>query len=249
MILECSPAYQRRMRWMFDDLRASRVGRLGLRMMRSARKPKCRPGAALDVGCAQGEYLQLLLTLGWSVTGIELDPDAARSAAEALHAQVLAGPAEEMLAHLPTASFDMVTMWHVLEHLTDPLAALVQVRRVLRPGGRMVIEVPNYGSAWSHLFARFWFPLELPFHLFHFSSTSIRALLASAGFESVEISGQPAPAELTWCLDVLWCRLRNKPWSGRLLWSPAAVVALYPLELLLAQFGLSNHMRVIARGK
>jgi SAM-dependent methyltransferase len=245
-ILSLSAGYQNRMRWMFDDLRGSRVGRLGLRMLRAARKPSGPPGDVLDVGCSYGEYLRFLQSLGWRVSGIELDPSAADSARESLHCLVLAGPAEDRLADLPAASFDLVTMWHVLEHLTDPAAALAQVRRVLRPGGRLVLEVPNFGSLWSRVFRGFWFPLEIPFHLFHFTPLSIRNLLTRAGFEIERIQGEPAPAELTWCLDVLWSQWRGRPWSGRLLWSPAGVVLLYPLEMLLALFRLSNHLRVEA---
>jgi SAM-dependent methyltransferase len=153
---------------------------------------------------------------------------------------------ESRLAALPDGSFDRITMWQVLEHAEDPAQVLAQVERILRPGGQVVVEVPNYTSVWALIFGRFWFPLELPFHLYQFSPATLSQLLAAAKLEVKELTGEPAPAQITWCLDVLWCHLRAKPWSGRLLWSPTAVVVLYPLEALLAKLRMSNHFRVTA---
>jgi SAM-dependent methyltransferase len=153
---------------------------------------------------------------------------------------------QNRLASIPPESFDRITMWQVLEHAQDPARVLAQVERVLRPGGHVVIEVPNYTSVWTRLFGRFWFPLELPFHLYQFSPATLLNMLRNAKLEVKELTGEPAPAQITWCLDVLWCHLRGKTWSGRLLWSPTAVIALYPLEALLAKLGISNHFRVTA---
>jgi SAM-dependent methyltransferase len=156
------------------------------------------------------------------------------------------GDAENRLASFPPNCFDRITMWQVLEHAEDPARVLAQVQRVLRPGGHVVLEVPNYASIWARIFGRFWFPLELPFHLYQFSPVTLPKMLRDAKLEVKELTGEPAPAQITWCLDVLWCHLRGKTWSGNLLWSPAAVIALYPLEAVLAKFGISNHFRVTA---
>jgi SAM-dependent methyltransferase len=154
--------------------------------------------------------------------------------------------AENRLERFPPNSFDRITMWQVLEHADHPPRVLAQVERVLRPGGQVVVEVPNYASIWARIFGRFWFPLELPFHLYQFSPATLSRMLRNARLEVKELTGEPAPAQITWCLDVLWRHLRGKPWRGRLLWSPTAVIALYPLEAMLAKFRLSNHFRVTA---
>lgn len=246
-ILARSPGYQAMIRHMTDDLLASRVGRLGLRMMRQARTlPGVAPGRVLDIGCSSGDYLARMRDLGWQAQGIELDAEAARHARETHSLEVVAGRAEERLRDYADASFDLVTMWHVLEHLTDPSRVLAEVSRVLRPGGLLLLEVPNFASAWERLLGRYWYTLEPPFHLYHFSPATLRRLLRQAGLHVTRVSGEPEPAQTLWSLHLLWLRLRGRRWDGRLLWSPTGAVLLYPLELLLARFGRSNHMRALA---
>lgn len=243
-----SGEYQETMRDMVNRVQRSWVGRLGLRLMRDARTPPNVPGGVLlDIGCSSGTFLARLAERGWRGAGIEFDPEAAdqvRSRAPGI--AVHTGRAEDRLPELGDAAFDLVTMWHVLEHLDDPCLVLSNVLRVLKPGGRLMIEVPNYGSLWSKLLRGDWFPLEHPFHQFHFNSSSLGALLERCGFSDVRVTGQPAPAEATWSLHMRWLGLTRRCWNGRLLWTPAGVAALYPLEFALAACGRANHMRAEA---
>jgi 2-polyprenyl-3-methyl-5-hydroxy-6-metoxy-1,4-benzoquinol methylase len=237
---------------MREKVQNSKVGQLGIRMMRRGRTPRGTPeGAAagrrlLDIGCATGEYLAYLRGLGWETRGIEFDPDAAAQARDSLRLDVITGTAESALPELPSDYFDVVTMWHVLEHLNDPHAVLTEVRRVLKPGGELLIEVPNYQSAWSTLLRGDWFPLEYPYHQHHFTPRTLRRLLNETGFQVSRMKGQAAPAETTWSLHMLWHRWRGKQWDGKLLWSPPAIIALYPIEMLLAGIGRTNHMQACA---
>jgi SAM-dependent methyltransferase len=137
-------------------------------------------------------------------------------------------------------------MWHVLEHLSDPALVLSHVKRVLKPGGRLILEVPNYGSLWSRLLRDDWFPLEYPFHQFHFAPSSLRRILIRAGFADPRIECQAAPAETTWSFHMRWHRITGKQWNRRLLWTPAGVLAVYPIEMLLASLGRSNHVKAVA---
>ena len=224
------------------------IGRRGIRMMRRDRTPKgaTAVGRILDIGCATGEYLAYLRGLEWQTQGIEFDSEAAAYARDQLNLEVITGTAEAALPDLPGSHFDVVTMWHVLEHVNDPRAVLTEVRRVLKPQGKLMIEVPNYQSVWSTLLRGSWFPLEYPYHQHHFTPNTLRRLLDAAGFQASQIEGQAAPAETIWSLHMLWNRWRGQTWDGRLPWSPAGVVALYPLEMLLASVGRTNHMRAIA---
>ena len=83
--------------------------------------------------------------------------------------------------------FDAVTMWHVLEHLPDPFAAVARAAELVRPGGRIVISVPNIESLQAQFGGERWFHLDLPRHLFHFSPRSLSALVEQAGLRVVRI--------------------------------------------------------------
>ena len=83
--------------------------------------------------------------------------------------------------NLPAASFDAVVLWHVLEHLTDPTKTLVEVERLLRPGGTLLVGVPNFGSFEARLCQDKWFHLDVPRHLAHFTPDSLVKALEQAG--------------------------------------------------------------------
>src|SRR5436853_224407 len=84
----------------------------------------------------------------------------------------------EDLAKLPAASFDVITLWHVFEHLPDPIALLREARRLLKVGGRLLIEVPNLGGWHGRLGGAAWHHLDVPRHLLHFSRKTLTSMLA-----------------------------------------------------------------------
>ena len=242
-----SPAYQEAIDDVLARVRGTRIGQLGLKMLRQTRRPPGPVGKLLDIGCAQGQYLAYVGSLGWQGHGIEYDEGSAQYAREQLGIPVLAGPAETQMSHWPDETFDVVTIWHVLEHLSDPLRVMREIYRVLKPGGTLLLEVPNYGSLWSPLFGRFWFALEAPYHLYHFHPETLTRLLRQAGFETFRLNGETSPPEITWSIQAVWLHWRKKQWDGHYLWNPLGVVALYPLEMALAPFRRSVNIRVVAQ--
>jgi 2-polyprenyl-3-methyl-5-hydroxy-6-metoxy-1,4-benzoquinol methylase len=138
------------------------------------------PGArVLDVGCGRGVLLSAFARLGFEAHGFEMSPDAATGVDPRATVRIGRNLNE---AKYPRAYFDQVVVWHVLEHLADPRRTLEEIRRVLKPGGKLVVAVPNYGSLQSRCFGAGWFHLDAPRHLFHFPAESLRQLLKSAGF-------------------------------------------------------------------
>ena len=136
------------------------------------------PGSALDIGCGDGTFLELLHQKEWQVAGTELDPRRARarglSVAETVRDAARFGP------------FDLVTMWHTLEHFPDPLGILREVTRLLRPDGAVLIAVPNADGLQAKAFGPSWLHLDVPRHLFHFGPRSLQTLLAKAGLAPSE---------------------------------------------------------------
>jgi 2-polyprenyl-3-methyl-5-hydroxy-6-metoxy-1,4-benzoquinol methylase len=143
-------------------------------------------GRALDVGCGRGFLLSAFRRRGWSVEGTEISEPAARHAREVLGLTVHVGAIEEL--SLPSARFDAVSMWHVLEHVPEPSRVLAEVHRLLRPGGAFLVSVPNFDSPEARVTRAGWFHLDVPRHLVQFTPKTLRAELAAAGFEEVQAS-------------------------------------------------------------
>ena len=138
------------------------------------------PGRALDIGCGRGILLAKLRERGWEVEGTELSGDAARYARETLGLKVEAKSLQEL--HYPDRSFDLIILWHVLEHLHDPQAMLAEIHRILKPDGLFLVAVPNFGSWEARMGKRHWFHLNVPGHLLHFTKGTIERDLRRAGF-------------------------------------------------------------------
>ena len=142
--------------------------------------PWRRDGVLLDVGCGAGMYLDLMRALGWSRTvGVDVSPRAVQQARDVLGLEAHLGDLREV--RLPAASFDVVSMSHTLEHVDDPTAVLAEVRRVTRPGGRIVIEVPNVRSLTSRLLREHWLGIDTPRHLVNLSPRGLEVAIQAAG--------------------------------------------------------------------
>jgi 2-polyprenyl-3-methyl-5-hydroxy-6-metoxy-1,4-benzoquinol methylase len=138
-------------------------------------------GRLLDVGCGSGDFLWAMRARGWRVKGVEPDPEAARLARERYCLEVTTGTLEG--AALPAASVDAMTLSNVIEHVPDPVALLRECGRVLRPGGKLVVETPNLQSFGHRRFGASWRGLEVPRHFFLFSRRALRACAEKAGLE------------------------------------------------------------------
>lgn len=155
---------------------------------------KLAPGAVLEVGCGSGELLAQFAARGWETYG--LDPSAAATAAAARRgAKVHTGTLDDQ--PWPPASFQLVVFQHSLEHIPEPVAALEKASELLAPGGRLVIDVPNWTSWQRRLFGNRWAFLDLPRHLQHFSPRALAQLARRLGLELRSVgttSNAAAPA-------------------------------------------------------
>ncbi len=126
-----------------------------------------KPGMLLDVGTGAGTFLRAmqLLLPHWSITGIEPDPEAAATAC-CTGARVIQATLED--APLEGTLWDAITLWNVLEHLPDPLAALRRLRQMLKPGGFIYLTIPLCDSWDARLFGEYWCGWELPRHFYTF---------------------------------------------------------------------------------
>lgn len=128
----------------------------------------------LDFGCGRGVLLEGFKAAGHSVLGLER----AGSGFDALP-DVSSMPLQDLVAS--GRRFDIVVLWHVLEHLDEPELIITQLRQLLTDDGKLYVEVPNFGSLQARLFRSHWFHLDVPRHLTHFTSTSLVKLMARSG--------------------------------------------------------------------
>jgi len=137
------------------------------------------PGRVLDIGCGDGSFLMALARQGWEVFGTELSESIAATAKKHLGERVRVGAIKDV--GFPEASFDLVTFWHVLEHLEDPKLALAEARRLLKADGRVVVAVPNIESLQACIFKEDWLHLDVPRHRWHFSVRTLAAVAHRCG--------------------------------------------------------------------
>lgn len=158
-----------------------------LARLRALWKMGIRRGRVLDIGCARGVFLQVLERAGHTAFGTELSEDSARSARGRVgHDRVRVGPVEAV--GFDAGQFDAVTAWQVFEHLHDPSATLDECHRILRPGGALILAVPNIESWQARWSREEWFHLDVPRHLFHFSPETLTQMLRRHGFEVEAVS-------------------------------------------------------------
>lgn len=151
-------------------------------------------GRLLDIGCADGFFLQLAQKRGWAVAGVELSAPMAKHAARSLAAPVVSD-----LAELGPMDFDAITLWEVIEHLPDPLAELRRCRAHLRPGGVLMLSTPNTGHWQAQRAPEQWESYRPPSHLIYFTAATLRAAVDHADLQMVSLSRtRPLPALPAW---------------------------------------------------
>lgn len=130
-------------------------------------------GTILDVGAGTGDFLSTAKKSGWQVNGVEIN-DGARTIAKTKGVFL-----KDNLAAYRGEQFDVITLWHVLEHLPNLNDAVTALKALVKPGGHILIAVPNYKSYDASYYKQFWAAYDVPRHLWHFSQTSIPALFGT----------------------------------------------------------------------
>lgn len=139
-----------------------------------------KSGSLLDIGCGTGEFLNYFTLKNWQVKGIEPDLDARKHAKVEFGLDVFD---ENMLNDFSNESFDVVTMWHVLEHVLDVNKRVKTVYRLLKKGGLFVVAVPNYLSWDADHYNKYWAAYDAPRHLYHFSPEALIKLVEKFNFK------------------------------------------------------------------
>lgn len=201
-----------------------------------------QPGArVLDVGAGSGHAVAAMIGAGLDAHGLEPSPDAVAVAHGAGLSTVGVGTLEDTA--LEERSWDLIRFWHTLEHVPSPVTALRAAHDGLRPGGRVVVGVPNFGSAGRRLFGADWDGLELPRHLHHFTPASLRAVLRAAGLAGETVRSAAVMGVLGGSIDA---RSRRGNRQRAVAGSAAVQLALHPLEVALALAGRGDGLVAVA---
>lgn len=139
-------------------------------------------GKLLDVGCGTGMFLNVAREDGWIVNGIEPDAGARKIAEQTNHIKIKS----EILISFQNETFDIITMWHVLEHVHQLNNTIEWLKERLTKDGKLIIAVPNHESKDAEIYKEKWAAYDVPRHLYHFSQNSIKELFAKHGFELKE---------------------------------------------------------------
>lgn len=146
-----------------------------------------KPGRLLDIGCGTGAFAGYMQKAGWRVEAVEPDEGAAQKARDN---HKLTVQEENWLTNTQNY-YDVITMWHVLEHVHDLSARFTQLWRLASVGGYVVIAVPNPESVDSQHYGSLWAARDVPRHLYHFPPEMLRKRMESEGFEVVKTVGMP----------------------------------------------------------
>ena len=146
-------------------------------------------GTLLDMGCGTGYFASFMKDAGWKVTGMEVNEKARSFAKEKFSLEVVN---ETELSGFDENHFDCITLWHVFEHLHDPVNSLVLIHRLLRPEGKCIIAMPNSSSFDARHYGTSWAAWDVPRHLWHFAPDTFRKYAEKNGFEIAGIKNLPA---------------------------------------------------------
>ncbi len=213
----------------------------GRLVARVERFRQARKGRLLDVGCGAGYFLDAAREAGWQVQGVELSSAAASVGREQLGLDIFQGTLAD--AAFPDASFDVLTMFEVLEHLRDPGAVLAEARRILKPGGLLAVQVPNDLEAYRAWLSRSdnrWWVIP-PLHLFYFTEPTLRRWLESLDMDVLSLASEGNVGN-----DAVTLLRSRGQTPGRYLTAGLRRLSI-PLDWLLGRSGRHSELMAIAR--
>ena len=139
-------------------------------------------GNVLDYGCGTGEFLNYCKAQNWKIAGVEPNDKARKQAAELTLESI-----NTELDNVPTVGFDVITLWHVLEHIPRLNDTLIQLKDLLTPQGYMLLAIPNCKSHDARLFKEHWAAYDVPRHLYHFTQETLNNLVENHGMKVVDV--------------------------------------------------------------
>ncbi len=170
-------------------------------------------GKLLDIGAGTGDLLKQALTMGWEVVGVEPNKNAR------VKAQQKGIEVKEDWSTIPEKAFDVITLWHVLEHLPELEDSIGQIHKLLKPKGILVVAVPNFKSWDAMYYQQYWAGYDVPRHLWHFSKESLETIFRNKNFQLQEVRPMK--------LDAFYVALLSEKYRrGKMRWLPACYVGM-----------------------
>jgi len=205
-----------------------------------------KTGKILDIGAGMPIFLANMRNSGWDVFAQELSGRQGEKIAKVIGAhKVFVGDFERV--KLPKNNFDVITFWHVLEHVKFPSETILKVAKLLKPGGQIFIEVPNFDSLNLKLMKTNYYLLSIPAHLFYYNSKSLRRLFEDSGLTIKKIH-YPLKRNLTFSISLI--RLLQKPIGNNVLLQVIFYLSAFislPISVISSFFGMSEVIRVVAQ--
>lgn len=216
----------------------------------SVQRPKI-----LDVGCAEGRLLKVFLEFGCECWGVEHHAYPADRFQNADQIRYLQGKLDEL--KLPEGAFDLIFLWHTLEHMDDPQMVMARLYDLLAPNGALVVAVPNFSSMEARSFKKFWFHLDIPWHKYHFNERSIKHLLRRHKYRIIRMTTlcleqgpyglfQSLLNAMGWRHNEFYEALKGDPISG--ITMSLAIQSLMGIFLILPAFFVSAWTAGIGKG-
>ncbi len=171
----------------------------------------------LDIGCGTGAFLIAAKNKGWKVTGLETNALARKNLQKKDDKISVFTEIDSLMSD--NQLFDVITLWHVLEHIPDYKDYLHKIHQLLKPGGYVIIAVPNFKSYDAKHYGYFWAAYDVPRHLWHFSQSALKSILAKQEFHFIKSKGL--------LFDAFYVSLLSEKYKGNQNYLRGFLIALY----------------------
>jgi SAM-dependent methyltransferase len=228
------------------------ISKRGLETKRKIINKYKKSGSLLDIGCANGDFLRYLnKNSNWVLTGIEPNKNAI-SISKDLNINIINNTFENV--SFSECSFDVVTMWHVFEHLSNPRESLNKIYKLLKSDGILILGIPNSESIDAKIFGKYWSGYDVPRHYFTYSKTLVKRLLQECGFITVNIfnfiGGFSAfKISMNFLLDDITIPSLIKKFTRSVIDSILFRILMFPYFLLVNYLGKGSTIVVVASKK